>query len=130
MSRLTDSYECDHRTGVGGEVGCADFFDGLDPDGKALFMLGGPIDGREPELAIDTAAKRYVTLAYERRFALLNKEAETPLSYDLAVPVSGKVFGSSSSPTMLRFYPPFLPPSPPHAPPPHARLNAPPHATA
>ena len=110
MSRLTDSCECDRRTGAGGEVGCADFFNGLDPDGKALFMLGGPVDGREPELAIDTAAKRYVALAYERRSALLNKEAETPLIYDLAGPVSGKVVGSPSSPTLLRFYPPMSAP--------------------
>jgi hypothetical protein len=105
VSRLTDSCECDRRTGAGGEVGCADFFAGLDPEGKALFMLGGPVDGREPELAIDTAAKRYVALAYERRSALLNTEAGTPLVYDLTGPVSGKVVGSPSSPTLLRFYP-------------------------
>ena len=41
-SRLTDSCECDRRIGSGGEVGCADFLAGLDNDGKALFMLGGP----------------------------------------------------------------------------------------
>jgi len=110
MSRLTDSCECARRTGAGGEVGCADFFAGLDPDGKALFMLGGPVDGREPEPAIDSAAKRYVALAYERRSALLNKEAETPLICDLTGSVSGKVVGSSPSPTMLRFYPPMSAP--------------------
>jgi hypothetical protein len=82
-SRLVDSCECDRRIGSGGEVGCADFFAGLDNDGKALFMLGGPVDGREPELPIETAAKRYVALAYERRSAQLNLEADEPLVEDL-----------------------------------------------
>jgi hypothetical protein len=82
-SRLTDSCECDRRIGSGGEVGCADFFAGLDDDGKALFMLGGPVDGREPELPIDTAAKSYVALAYERRSAQLNQDADDPLVEDL-----------------------------------------------
>ena len=82
-SRLTDSCECDRRIGSGGEVSCADFFAELDDDGKALFMLGGPVDGREPELSIDTAAKRYVALAYERRSARLNQDADDPLVEDL-----------------------------------------------
>ena len=115
MSRLTDSCECDRRIGAGGETGCADFFAGLDPEGKALFMLGGPVDEREPEPTIDNAAKRYVALAYERRSALLNKEAESPLITDLTGQVSGKVVGSSSS--ILRFFPPMSAPARPATPP-------------
>jgi exonuclease III len=145
-SRLTDSCECDRRIGSGGEVGCADFFAGLDDDGKALFMLGGPVDGREPELPIDTAAKSYVALAYERRSAQLNQDADDPLVEDLTGcqnrlattclsagaasvrlgarntgnsgasksirHVSREVSGTSSSSSILSFFPPVTPTHP------------------
>jgi hypothetical protein len=107
-SRLTDSCECDRRIGSGGEVGCSDFFTGLDDDGKVLFMLGGPVDGREPELSIDCAAKRFVALAYERRSARLNQDADEPLVVDLTT--GGALRNASqkarSSSSILSFFSP------------------------
>jgi hypothetical protein len=113
-SRLTDSCECDRRIGSGGEVGCAEFFAGLDDTGKALFMLGGPVDGREPELPIDNASKRFVALAYERRSARLNQDADAPLVVDLTTGgalrnVSQEAPGSSSSSSILSFFSPTTP---------------------
>jgi exonuclease III len=114
-ARLTDSCECDRRIGSGGEVGCADFFSGLDDDGKVLFMLGGPVDGREPELSIDSAAKRFVALAYERRSARLNQDADEPLVVDLTTGVSHEAPGPSSSSSMLSFFPRIIPHTTQHA---------------
>ena len=104
-SRLTDSCECARRIGSGGEVGCAEFFGDLDDAGKTLFMLGGPVDGREPELTIETAAKRYVALAYERRKERLNQDASEPLNEDLTKHVSREVAGPHPS-SILSFFSP------------------------
>ena len=71
MSRLTDSCKCDHRTGAGGEVDCADFFTGLDPEGKAFFMLGGIAVSPS---SLSTAAKRYVALTDVRALRAVQRE--------------------------------------------------------
>jgi exonuclease III len=80
---LTNRCECDRRIGEGGVLGCEEFFASLDDAGKALFMLGGPVDDRVPEAAIDEAAKDFVARAYERRKEKLNSVSETPLVEDL-----------------------------------------------
>jgi exonuclease III len=103
-SRLNDSCECARRIGSGGEIGCADFFTDLDDDGKALFMLGGPVDGREPEMLIDAAAKCYVASAYERRKARLNQDAADPLVMDLTTQVSQEVAGPFPPHSIMSFF--------------------------
>ena len=100
--QLRDRCACDVRIGDGGVVNCADFFEALDDDGKVLFMLGGPVDGRTPELDVDQAAKEYVALAYERRSKRLNHESADPLEVDLTQ-ASNKVVGSSQ-PSVASFF--------------------------
>jgi hypothetical protein len=82
-ARLQDRCTCDVRIGSGGEVGCAEFFSGLDDAGKALFMLGGPVDGRTPETSVDACAREFVRRAWESRSSLLDAKAERPLTLDL-----------------------------------------------
>ena len=81
--RLSDRCTCDRRLGSGGMPGCAEFFDELDDAGKALFMLGGPVDGRIPEDDIDACAREFVRAAWRVRSSTLNKLAEDPLMEDI-----------------------------------------------
>jgi len=81
--RLSDRCTCDRRLGSGGVLGCAEFFEGLDNAGQALFMLGGPVDGRIPEVDIDACAREYVREAWRVRSSTLNKLAEDPLVEDI-----------------------------------------------
>ena len=60
-----------------------DFFRSLDDTGKALFMLGGPVDGRTPEPRVYAINKEYVREAYKTRSEVLNEQAEKPLVVDL-----------------------------------------------
>ena len=57
---------------------CHAFFTSLDNRGKALFMLGGPINGRTPETPVDSLARTFVLQAYDRRSQVLTKQAEDP----------------------------------------------------
>ena len=81
--QLHDCCTCDRRLGSGGVPGCAEFYEGLDDAGKALFMLGGPVDGRTPEDGIDACAREFVRKAWEHRSATLNAQAEDPLVVDV-----------------------------------------------
>ena len=81
--RLSDRCTCDCRLGSGGVPGCAEFYAGLDDAGKALFMLGGPVDGRAPEGDIDACAREFVRAAWRARSAALNRQAEDPLVVDI-----------------------------------------------
>ena len=83
LSRLCDRCTCDRRLGEGGERGCAEFFGGLDDVARALFMLGGPVDGRTPEIDIDACAREFVRCAWVARNSYLNQQAENPLVIDL-----------------------------------------------
>jgi hypothetical protein len=83
FQNLGSRCECERRIGAGGVPGCDEFFAGLDDTGKALFMLGGPVDDRQPELQTDGAAKEFVAQAYERRKQKLDAEAQEPMVEDL-----------------------------------------------
>ncbi len=83
LNRLCDRCTCDRRLGEGGVQSCADFYESLDDAGKALFMLGGPVDGRTPEADIDACAREYVREAWSLRNATLNAQADDPLVKDL-----------------------------------------------
>ena len=83
LNRLRDRCTCDRRLGEGGERGCAEFFGGLDDVARALFMLGGPVDGRTPEIDIDACAREFVRCAWVARNSCLNQQAENPLVIDL-----------------------------------------------
>ena len=91
---------------------CPDFFQRLNDTGKTLFMLGGPVDQRQPESEVDAAAREYVQTAYERRSALLNSLAADPLVADLtdgrAAQVQGRAGSVSQAPTPPLF-PLFIP---------------------
>ena len=80
---LCDRCSCDRRLGSGGELSCAEFFENLDDAGKALFMLGGPVDGRYPEDGIDACAREFVRRAWIVRCSTLEVQAETPRVTDL-----------------------------------------------
>ena len=91
---------------------CPDFFQRLNDTGKTLFMLGGPVDQRQPESEVDAAAREYVQTAYERRSALLNSLAADPLVTDLtdgrAAQVQGRA-GSVSQAPAPPLFPLFIP---------------------
>ena len=64
LEALRDHCTCRSRLSDAETVPCDQFFASLDDEGKALFMLGGPVDGRTPEPAVDAAARSYVMEAY------------------------------------------------------------------
>ena len=83
------------------EVTCYRFFNKLSDVGKALFMLGGPVQAREdsdpwtPDYEVDAAAMEYVTRAYKKRSEKLDAErreyearrrAPEPVVIDLTIP--------------------------------------------
>jgi hypothetical protein len=80
LKRLWNACTHKRRVGSGGEQGCAEFFEELDEAGKALFILGGPVDGRCPELGIDGCASEFVRAAYELRSKVLTDQAEEPVT--------------------------------------------------
>jgi hypothetical protein len=102
LDRLCDRCTCDCRLGSGGEQACADFFEDLDDAGKALFMLGGPVDGRCPEDGIDACAREFVRKAWIVRCSTLEKQAECPLVKDL----TGKVSKNGNRGTITSFFKP------------------------
>jgi hypothetical protein len=102
LNRLCDRCTCDRRLGSGGEQACADFFEDLDDAGKALFMLGGPVDGRCPEDGIDACAREFVRKAWIVRCSTLEKQAECPLVEDL----TGKVSKNGGRGTITSFFKP------------------------
>jgi hypothetical protein len=55
----------------------------LDDAGKAMFMLGGPVDGRCPEDSTDACAREFVRKAWIVRCSTLEKQAECPIVNDL-----------------------------------------------
>jgi hypothetical protein len=67
---------------------CATFFGDLDFDGQALFILGGPVDGRTPEAVIDATSRAYVDFAWTQRCAQLEAGATEPIITDLTAPHS------------------------------------------
>ena len=83
LNRLCDRCTCDRRLGEGGVQSCAEFYESLDDAGKALFMLGGPVDGRTPEDDIDSCAREFVRMAWDVRSSTLNKQNESPPVTDL-----------------------------------------------
>ena len=93
LDRLCDRCTCDRRLGSGGEQACAEFFNELDNDGKALFMLGGPVDGRCPEEGIDACAREFVRKAWIVRCSTLEMQAESPLVTDLTGRENGRENG-------------------------------------
>jgi hypothetical protein len=102
LSRLCDRCTCDCRLGSGGEQACADFFEHLDDAGKALFMLGGPVDGRCPEDGIDACAREFVRKAWIIRCSTLERKAECPLVEDL----TGNVSKNGGRRTITSFFKP------------------------
>ena len=94
LARLTDRCTCDRRLGSGGVQGCDEFFGALDDAGKALFMLGGPVDGRVPETEVDACAHEYVRCAYGERSRILELERTTPTVGD-----------STSGSGLLKYFP-------------------------
>ena len=96
LRKLSTACTCDKRPP------CSEFFAGVDAEGKALFILGGPVLGRSiPGGRVDAACRAHVLEAYTIRSALLNSQAAEPLVRDLA-----KVGRRG------REVPPFLAPSP------------------
>ena len=92
-------------------INCLQFFDNLDVAGKAVFILGGPVDGRTPETEVDTWCAEFVRRIWKIRSQKLDAEFpdEGP-TIDLTVsppPVATKV--------LTDFFKtgPFLPPPPP-----------------
>jgi hypothetical protein len=65
---------------------CAAFFGDLDGEGQALFMMGGPVNGRTPEAAIDAASRAYVDFAWKRRCMRLEASSAAPLVTNLTAP--------------------------------------------
>ena len=107
-SELQSCCTCDRRIGSGGAIGCAEFFDELDDAGKALFMLGGPVDGRTPEANIDACAREFVRLAWESRSAALDAKAENPMILDLTrARKPNRKAGKGKHPSILSFFSPI-----------------------
>jgi hypothetical protein len=131
-SRLETSCTCRQRLGEKERDprSCSDFYQALNAAGKAAFMLGGPVDQRQPEANVDCASRFYVQAAYERRSELLNSQATDPLVIDLTAGVPAQVRGvagavSAEPPPAL--FPLFIAARPMHpifAPPPARRRNA------
>ena len=80
-------------------VPCAEFFESLDDAGKALFMLGGPVDGRTPETSIDACSLQYVRDAWLIRCDTLTSQNSSDMAsvVDLTAGVECALLGSESS---------------------------------
>jgi hypothetical protein len=77
---------------------CDKFFTQLDDAGRALFMLGGPVDGRTPEASIDACSKHFVREAWQARCLALTSQNPDPEVVDLtsAPTRSGRAPGRST----------------------------------
>ena len=101
---------------------CPEFFRHLNDTGKTVFMLGGPVDQRQPEAEVDAASREYVRAAYDRRSRLLNGQAEDPLYQDLTQDQGpGESVSSAPAP---RLHPIFACPRAPRASAPHYPIFA------
>ena len=66
---------------------CASFYDSLNDEGKMVFMLGGPVNGRTPEYQVDWASNFFVGDAYKKRSEQLEKDKVGAAAVlDLTVP--------------------------------------------
>ena len=78
-------------------VPCAEFFESLDDAGKALFMLGGPVDGRTPEASIDACSLQFVRAAWKVRCDTLSSQnSESKSELDLTLEEERALLGSES----------------------------------
>jgi hypothetical protein len=75
---------------------CDKFFTQLDNAGRALFMLGGPVDGRTPEASIDACSRRFVREAWHARCAVLTSQNPDPTVVDLTAVGSERAHGRQS----------------------------------
>ena len=98
---------CSRGISGGNDTDCSELFSQLDPEGQALFMLGGPVDGRTPEMRVDAAANHYIHQAWERRSKRLNDTATDPLVVDITRQ-RNQVVGSAS-PSVASFFPSLSP---------------------
>ena len=64
---LASDCTCEPEEGEEGFQICSTFYAGLDDEGKAVWMLGGPVDGRAPERSVDAAERTFVQEAWKRR---------------------------------------------------------------
>ena len=88
---------CDCKTQHGpSERTCLQFYESLDREGKVLFMLGGPVDGRTPEPATDRESRNFVLHAHEARKARLEELYAAP-PVDLTVVPNGSSNESGSN---------------------------------
>jgi hypothetical protein len=75
---------------------CDKFYTQLDDAGKALFMLGGPVDGRTPEASIDACSKQFVREAWHARCSVLTSKNPDPAVVDLTAR-NGSAHGQTST---------------------------------
>ena len=54
---LASDCTCEPEEGEEGFQICSTFYAGLDDEGKSVWVLGGPVDGRAPERSVDAAAR-------------------------------------------------------------------------
>jgi exonuclease III len=76
---------------------CDKFFTKLDDAGKALFMLGGPVDGRTPEASIDACSKHFVNEAWQARCSVLQSLNPNPDQVVDLTAWTGSVHGQTST---------------------------------
>jgi len=76
---------------------CAKFYEGLNTAGKALFILGGPVDGRTPEVSIDACSREFVRLAWDARCTTLTAKNPDASVVDFTTPAQGRAHGIPGS---------------------------------
>jgi hypothetical protein len=81
---------------------CDKFFTQLDDAGRALFMLGGPVNGHTPEASIDACSRRFVRDAWDARCAVLTSQNPEPTVVDLTAAGSGRAHGQQSDGSVSR----------------------------
>jgi hypothetical protein len=86
LSDMRDSCTCGPTEDESNRMLCGDFFEQLDDNGKAVFMLGGPVDGRAPEAEIDTLCSRFVCKAWSLRSEVLQAKLGQGPVVDLTAP--------------------------------------------
>ena len=120
---LLSGCRCANRLGDvdDAKMPCSEFFEALDDEGKCMFMLGGPVNGRSPEPAVDAAGSHYVAIAYDIRSARLNDTADNPLIVDLTAERGN---GRVASNSILNYFSPARPIGPDEAPRSHTHAYA------
>ena len=79
-------------------MSCAEFFESLDDAGKALFMLGGPVDGRTPEASTDACSLEFVRAGWKVRCdTLTSQNSDSGSEVDLTLEDERALLGSESS---------------------------------